>query len=299
MADEILDNIQTEDVAPDSPMQPDPEETDIMPLDTLEAYVCFASNTLTFYYDTDRGTRSGTIYTMNSGTYRPAWYNKKSSIYYVVFDESFKDYKPTTCHEWFRDDTYLHSITNLDYLDTSEAESLYCMFYNCNNLTSIDVSHFNTSKAYQCNWMFCFCWKLQSLNLKSFDTSNITNMSNMLRELKLVTSLDLSSFDTSKVSSMSNIFNGNTNLSRIYVSNKFTISSDTNIEAMFVNNTKLPNFNSSKVDGTMAKSVNDGGYLINKDELSMYKKDKKVTNIYKGSNQIKELWVGNKIRWCS
>jgi len=53
------------------------------------------------------------------------------------------------------------------------------MFYNCNGLTSLNVSNFDTSSVTDMSDMFRGCNSLISLDVRSFDTSNTTNMSGM------------------------------------------------------------------------------------------------------------------------
>ena len=75
-----------------------------------EAYVVASKdNTLTFYYDTDQTSKSTEenttyIYSINelneSGL--PAWINETDNPYQkVIFDDSFKEFRPTTCEKWF------------------------------------------------------------------------------------------------------------------------------------------------------------------------------------------------------
>ena len=50
------------------------------------------------------------------------------------------------------------------------------MFYNCQDITEIDLSYFNTSEVTNMTYMFLRCTKLTSLNLSNFNTSKVTNM---------------------------------------------------------------------------------------------------------------------------
>ena len=50
------------------------------------------------------------------------------------------------------------------------------MFFNCDGLTSLDLSNFDTSKVTDMNGMFQDCNGLTSLDLSNFDTSNVTDM---------------------------------------------------------------------------------------------------------------------------
>ena len=51
-----------------------------------------------------------------------------------------------------------------------------CMFYDCKNLKSLDLSNFNTSDVSDMSYMFANCEKLKSLDISSFNTSNATNI---------------------------------------------------------------------------------------------------------------------------
>ena len=64
-------------------------------------------------------------------------------------------------------------------INTSQVTDMSRMFYNCDQLTSLDLSNFDTSKATNMDSMFYYCYKLTSLDLSSFNTSNVTDMSNM------------------------------------------------------------------------------------------------------------------------
>ena len=148
-----------------------------------EAYACYTSSntTLTFYYDNQRSSRTGTTYDLNTGYGVPLWYNDEitGDVTKVVFDPSFAGARPTTTYAWFFDMNYLQAITGMEYLNTSEVTNMMGMFLNCINLTSLDLSHFNTSKVTDMEMMFGACWGLASLDLSSFNTSRVTYMTKM------------------------------------------------------------------------------------------------------------------------
>ena len=73
------------------------------------------------------------------------------------------------------------------------------MFYYCENLADLDVSHFDTSQVTYMSSMFEGCESLTNLDLSSFDTSQVIYMNRMFADCKNLTSLDLSSFDTSQL----------------------------------------------------------------------------------------------------
>ncbi len=62
-----------------------------------EAYACYTSSntTLTFYYDNQRSSRTGTTYDLNTGNYSPGWYTDGtySNVSEVKFDPSFTNFR--------------------------------------------------------------------------------------------------------------------------------------------------------------------------------------------------------------
>ena len=191
-----------------------------------------SSNTLTFYY----GTKPSGAFGLNSGINDPEWYNygTYAAVERVVFDPSFAQARPTTTACWFYDMENLTSITGLNYLNTSEVTSMLGMFWDCKNLTSLDLSSFNTAKVTDMYHMFYYCSKLTSLDLSSFNTSNVTIMSHMFSGCENLTSLDLSSFNTANVTDMGFMFSECENLTSLDLSS-FNTANVTNMKNMFEN----------------------------------------------------------------
>ena len=131
---------------------------------------------------------------------------------------------------------YCESLTSLDVsnFDTSKVTDMSVMFNECTSLTNLDVSKFDTSNVTNMRSMFQGCSSLTSLDISNFDTSQVTDMSRMFNECSNLTSLDLRNFDTSKVTDMSNMFSSCSKLTQITVSNKWVISSSTNVTNMFL-----------------------------------------------------------------
>ncbi len=71
----------------------------------------------------------------------------------------------------------LTAISGLNILDTSECTTMNSMFYNCNKLTSINVSGFVTTKVTDMDYMFYNCAKITTLDLTNFNTMNCTKKS--------------------------------------------------------------------------------------------------------------------------
>ncbi|MBQ1585556.1 MAG: BspA family leucine-rich repeat surface protein, partial [Muribaculaceae bacterium] len=205
-----------------------------------EAYACYTSSntTLTFYYDNQRSSRTGTTYDLNTGSNDPGWRTGgiNANVTKVVFDPSFADARPTTTYNWFYYMANLQSITGMSNLNTSEVTNMAFMFYGCNQLTSIDLSHFNTSQVTDMSVMFYGCIGLTSLDLGSFNTSQVTNMTHMFRH--------------------------SNNLRTIYVGDGWSTAAVTNSATMFYNCTSLvggqgTTYDANHVDKTYAHI--DGG----------------------------------------
>ena len=193
---------------------------------TREAYVSRSADetTLTFYYDALRSTRTGTTWGIEekkekgnvtypawAGTYRVA----ESTTTRVVFDVSFRDFRPTTTARWFYNYDELKQIEGLEFLNTSEVKDMSWMFSDCSGLTSLDLSHFNTQNVTNMGSMFSRCSDLTSLDVKNFNTQKVTDMSWMFKGCSGLTSLDFSHFNTRKVSDMSEMFSGCSSLTTI------------------------------------------------------------------------------------
>ena len=230
-----------------------------------EAYANLSedSKTLSFYYDDLKATREGTIYGVKLGG---AW-NKINSpsvasrINTVVFDDSFKKYKPTTCKSWFYGLSLLTTIIDIQNLNTEDVTDMMFMFSDCERLETLDLSNFKTANVTNMSAMFQSCSKLKTLDLSNFNTENVTDMEFMFNDcsslLKLdissfstesvtdiscmfqgcekIQTLDLSSFNTSNVTDMKWVFNGCTRLKTIYVSDKWSTKAVEKAEEMFKN----------------------------------------------------------------
>lgn len=195
-----------------------------------EAYVVKSSDetTLTFYYDTQRASRAGTVWGIeqekedeNYNTYHAwtgTWDEPEAKVLKAVFDASFKDFRPTATDRWFLHFPNLKEIKGLENLNTSEVTEMNAMFSYCGSLSSLDLSSFNTSAVTTMSSMFASCGKLTTLNISNFDTKNVKKMSDMFNSCSALTDLNLSSFNTSAVTDMSAMFYGCQKLSKLDLS---------------------------------------------------------------------------------
>ena len=214
--------------------------------------------TLTFYYDINRAFRSGETWGINEkyNSSFPAWTETSSSptkvVTKVVFDASFKNFRPTTTQCWFYYLNALTTIEGFENLNTSEVTNMYEMFYDCRSLTSLNLSNFNTSKVKNMRQMFSDCSKLTSLNLSNFNTSAVTDMSAMFFRCSGLTSLNVSNFNTSAVTNMGSMFSGCSGLKTILNTNTWRCDHS---NYMFNGCTQLKGavkYDGNKLDATMA-----------------------------------------------
>ena len=169
----------------------------------------------------------------------------------VIFEESFNTYTPTSLKEFFSDCTGLNEITGLKYLNTAEVTDMSHMFWNCRNLSSLDLSNFNTTKVENMFGMFFNCENLSSLVISNFNTANVTDMSNMFSYCNMLEKLNLSNFNTTKVTDMSYMFNMCQKLTELNLSN-FKTEKVKNMKYMFgycnmLEKLNLSNFNTAEV----------------------------------------------------
>lgn len=174
------------------------------------------TQTLTLYYDTNFG--KGNDQGISES---PLWMqlDERKKIKSVVFDESFKDARPTTCVSWFLWFEALTTIEHLDYLNTSEVEYMNSMFTKCTSLETLDLSSFNTEKVTDMQTMFEGSTNLRTINLpKGFIGSNVTDLNGMFRGCVSLTELDLSGSNAEKVKNMNSMFYGCVALSNLNLS---------------------------------------------------------------------------------
>ena len=233
-----------------------------------EAYVVEDGSTLTFYYDANKATRTGTVYGINQkradDTQVPAWaglpVDPNERITKVVFDSSFKDYRPATTNLWFFFCKKLTEFEGMSNLITDQLTDISYMFCWCSSLTSLDVSNFNTANVTDMSSMFSYCPVLEALDLSNFNTANVTDMSYMFYGCSALTSLNVTNFNTAKVTDMDGMFFSCSALTSIDVSN-FNTAKVTSMRSMFsgcssLTSLNVSNFNTGNVTNMRAMFYN-------------------------------------------
>ena len=195
-------------------------------------------------------------YGLNEGTSDPGWIGQSSNIEKVVFDASFANARPTSCYMWF---------------------------YQCTNLTDIEgIENLNTEKVTDMSLMFFQCEKLSSLDLSNFNTEKVTNMYGMFSTCSALTSLDLSNFNTEKVTYMYGMFASCSALTTIYASDKFVTGQVSQGEFMFYGCKNLKGYAESKTGKTYANCGTDGYFTSGCGYAEYDLSSKTLTFRYKG-----------------
>ena len=237
---------------------------------TKEAYAVLSTDqtTLSFYYDTNKSSRSGTVYTAANfrKSSNDSWGAYRSNITKVVFDNSYANYTGlTSTAYWFYRCSKLTTISGIENLNTQNVTAMESMFDGCSSLTSLNLSSFNTQNVTDMYGMFDGCSSLTSLNLSSFNTQNVTSMGFMFEYCSSLTSLNLSSFNTQNVTDMFAMFCGCSSLKTIVVGGEWSTTNVTYSDEMFSGCTSLvggdgTKYNSNYMDKNKAYA-GQGGYL--------------------------------------
>ena len=193
-----------------------------------------------------------------------AWY-ENGTVYY--YSEVEKIYLNANSSQMFQNFTNLVSI-DMSGWDTSKVERVQGLFDTCSSLVELDLSSWNTSKVITMHSLFKDCASLKTIKwIENFDTKNVTDMYWVFLNCNSLKELDLSWRDTSKVTKMKQMFgwqsahDGKSQLTTIYVSDLFVVSSVTDDEWMFLRARKLvwwdwTVWNSSYVTKTRARIDN-------------------------------------------
>ena len=181
---------------------------------------------LTLYYDNKKDSRSGTVLPHLEDL------SDDDEITECIIDPSFANVKYRSLSYFFSRWKNLKAIHGIENLNTSKARSMESMFFNCQNLESLDLSSFNTENVTSMNCMFLDCRNLTNLNLSGFNTENVTDMYAIFSSCKSLKSLDLRGFNTDNVVTMGGMFDGCSGLTSLDLSG-FNTDNVTNMERMF------------------------------------------------------------------
>ena len=138
---------------------------------------------------------------------------------------------------------FKNTLTNCNY-----------MFYNCNSLIDLDLSHFNTKNVTNMSYMFASCTSLKNIDLTNINTQNVINMSNMFYYCTSLKNLDLSNIDIGKVQYMDHMFYYCYSLKELKLEN-FNTKNVINMSFMFFYCSSLTNLDLSFFDTKNVKNM--------------------------------------------
>ena len=96
------------------------------------------------------------------------------------------------------------------------------MFYGCNSLTSLNISHFDISNANYIDNMFNGCSSLYFLDISNFNCNNLSNFKDMFKGRTNLSYINMKNFIeyNSNETIYNYLFNTTKNNSKIYIKKK-------------------------------------------------------------------------------
>lgn len=144
----------------------------------------------------------------------------------------------------------LKTITGLENFNTQAALNMSCMFQNCEQITTLNLTTFNTSQVNNFGAMFDGCKSLVSIEgIENFNSASVNDggndtghnddhsgFSNIFAGCSSLKKLDLSKWDTSHARYMTSMFKGCGKLADLNLGGSFStkqVSSSNGAEDMF------------------------------------------------------------------
>ena len=124
--------------------------------------------------------------------------------------------EPTNLSSAFYECKNLTSI-DLSKVDTSSVTTMADMFYDCSRLTNIDLSMINTRSVKDMSRMFSSCSNLQEVNISNFNTSLLTSIQSMFYSCGNLTTLKMNNWN--KMPTSDYMFTNCYSLENIYFKN--------------------------------------------------------------------------------
>jgi len=168
----------------------------------------------------------------NHGTLSP-WNAHSGDIYEIVFDFNQPVSVGPRLRSLFSELGNVHTITGLEYFNTTNVTSMHGTFGGASSLTELDLSSWDISAVTITHSMFRGTESLVALDLSGWNTSNVTNMAFMFDGAESLECLDLSAWDVSGVLNMDGMFRDARSLRSIGDVSAWDTSSVTNLGRMF------------------------------------------------------------------
>lgn len=198
----------------------------------------------------------GGKYASGTSNNKSIWYDYKDKIKEIYINGLIQFYPNTDLSYLFAELSSVEILEGLDNVDTTNVINMSHMFYNMNNVISLDISNLITSSVTDMTKMFSNCCKLKSLDLNSFDTSLVTSFKSMFDSINVET-LNLSSFNTRKVTDMSLMFNNCDKLMLVIFNGDFITSNVTTMNSMFKGCKLIKDIDVSKFDTTSVTDIRE------------------------------------------
>ena len=141
----------------------------------------------------------------------------------------------------------LESIDFSSY-DMAQITNTFGMFYDCSNLKSVNLSSLNSNKEIDMGSMFFGCKALNLIEFPLNHKNKVTNISHLFFECSSLKSIDLSSFNTINVKDMSNLFSKCNSLKTIYHISSLNTGNVTDMSRMFAFCHNLSSIDLSKLN---------------------------------------------------
>jgi len=141
------------------------------------------------------------------------WYDHCGSINSVTIEGRVHFDEGASLSCMFKDCSNMKSA-DLSQLDTTGVTSMTSMFEGCESLTELDVSNMDFSRVNSISGMFNSCSSLKSIDFTGADTGNLVSMIGTFMNCKSLEEIELSHLDTSRVVDMSWLFCGCENLKK-------------------------------------------------------------------------------------
>lgn len=238
------------------------------------------------WFKEESGNHNWVLY--NTDMYEISNYEGNRYLHYIELNglSPVVPINATSCKYMFNGFYKCKSI-GLNKLNTSNVVDMTGMFSDCTEMEYLNVKNFNTSKVVSMAGMFSRCHSLMEIDLSSFDLSNVQNAHYMFygcRELRTVKmsnhslfspetsdsmfskcshlrKIDLTGFSTENLISINFMFFECRALAKILISDKWDyIDYNESVDTFYMCN-ELPNYDSERLGGDMAKPVEVGGYL--------------------------------------
>ena len=161
---------------------------------------------------------------------------------------------------------------DLSHFKTDKITNMESMFEGCTSLNHIDLTNIDTTKVTTMFNMFSKCQSLNNLDFSFVNTEKVTNMRNMFYQCKALSNLNLSYFATQNVTTMQSMFNGCNSLITLDLSS-FETPKLENLSYMFYCCYSLKDLDLSKLS---TKNAKDMTYLFN--ECNSIGSGKVITN---------------------